>query len=67
MENFEIFIGAHSATAIIFFLANDVDFFYIKRVRGADDGADVKIVFNVFDGDLEGSTGLVQFRFNLLV
>ena len=54
MNDFEIFVGTHGATAVVFFLADDMNFAHIKRVGGADDGADIEIVFDVLDGDFEG-------------
>ena len=67
MDNFKIFIGAHGAAAIIFFAPDNVNFADIKRVGGADDGADVEIVFDVFDGDFEASALFAQGVKNLFV
>jgi len=67
VNNFEVFIGAHGAATVVFFLANDVDFVYVERVGGTDDRADVKIVFNVFDGDFEGRAFLAEGFKNLFI
>ena len=67
MENFEIFIGTHGATTVIFFLADDMDSFYVKRVRSANDGANIKIAFEVLDGNFEIDARLCEGGKNLLV
>ena len=67
VNNFKIFISAHGAATVVFFLANDVNFANIKRIGRADDRANVKIVFNVFDSNFEASTGFIQSLKNLLV
>ena len=67
MDDFEIFIGTHSAAAVVFFLADNMDFFYIKGIRSADNRSDVEIVFNVFNRDFKGSTGFFEHGKNLFV
>ena len=67
VNNFEILVGAHSAATVVFFLANDVDFCYIKRVGGADNGADIKIVFDVFDSDFKVGTSFCELVKNLFI
>lgn len=59
MDNREIFIGAHGATAVVFFLADNMNFVYIERVRGADNGADVKVMLDVLDGDFKAGASFV--------
>ena len=67
MDDFEVFVGTHGATTVVFFLADDVDFCHVEGVGGADDGADVKIVFDVFDGDFERSAGFGESIKNLFI
>ena len=67
VNNFKIFIRTHRAAAIIFFLADNVNFFDVKRVRIPDDCADIKIVFNIFDGDFEVVSGFFEGVKNLLI
>ena len=54
VNNFEVFVGAHGAAAIIFFLADNVNNFDIEGIGGANDGADVEVVLEIFDGDFQG-------------
>ncbi len=67
VKDFEIFVGAHGAASIVFFPADNVDFADVKRVGSTDDGANIKIVFDVFNGDFERSTFIIQSCKNLLV
>ena len=67
VEDGKVFVGTHSAATVVFFLADDMDFRDIERVGGADDGADVKIVLEVFDGDFERKAGLFESGKNLVV
>lgn len=52
MDDFKIFIGAHGAATIVFFLADNVDFADVERIGGAHDGADIEIMLEVFDDNL---------------
>ena len=54
MNDFEIFIGTHGAAAIVFFLADDVNNFDIEGVGGTDNGTDVEVVLEIFDGNFQG-------------
>lgn len=67
MDDLEVFVGTHGATAVVFFLTDDVDFTDVKGVCRADDGTDVKIVFDVFDGNFEAGAFFTQHIKNLLV
>lgn len=67
MKDLKIFISTHGTAAVVFFLANDVDFGDIKGVCGANNRANIKIVFKVFDGDFEGGTRFVQFDKDLFI
>lgn len=67
VNNFEILVGAHGAATIIFFLADNMNFTHVKRVGGTDNGTDIEIVFDVFNGDFEASTLLGERRKNLFV
>ena len=65
--DFKIFIGTHGAAAVVFFAADDMDFTNVERVGGTNNGADVEIVFDIFDGDFEGSAGFFERGKNLFV
>ena len=67
VEDFKILVGTHGAATIVFLLADNVDFADVKRVGSTDDGANIKIVFDVFDGDFERCTLIVQGYKNLFV
>lgn len=67
VNNFEIFVGTHRTAAIVFFLADDVNFLRVERVGIPHDGANIKIVFDVFDGDFEVVSGFFEGVKNLLV
>ena len=65
--DFKIFVGAHGTAAVVFFAADDMDLTNIKRIGGADDGADIKIVFNILHGDFKGSARFFERGKNLFV
>ena len=67
MDNFKIFVGAHGAATVVFLFTDDVDFTDVKRISSTDDGTDVEVVFNVFDGDFKASTFSAKLIKNLLV
>lgn len=67
MNDFEVFIGAHSAAAVVFLFTDDVNFTNVKRISCTDNGTDVEVVFNVFDGDFKASTFSTKLIKNLLV
>ena len=62
MQNFKVFIGAHGTAAVVFFAANDVDFAYIERIGGTDDGTNVKVMFDVLDGDFEAGAFFTKLQ-----
>ena len=63
----KVFVSTHRAAAIIFFLADDMDFTNVKRIRGADNRADIKIMFKIFDGDFERCASFFEGGKNLFV
>ena len=67
VEDGEVFVGAHGAAAVVFFLTDDVDGGDVEGVGGADDRADVEIVLEVFDGDFKGEARLFESGENLVV
>lgn len=67
MDNFKIFVGAHGAATVVFLFTDDVNFTDVKRISCTDNGTDVEVVFNVFDGDFKASTFSTKLIKNLLV
>ena len=65
--DFEIFVGAHGAAAVVFFAADDMDFADIERVGGTNNGADIEIVFDVFNGNFKGGARFFERGKNLFV
>ena len=65
--DFKIFIGTHGAAAVVFFATDDMIFTDIKRIGGADNRADIEIVFDVFDGDFKGGARFFERGKNLFI
>ena len=67
MNDFKIFVSAHCAATVVFFTTDDVDLAHIERIGSTDNGTNIKIVFDIFDGDFKTGAFFVQGFKNLLI
>ena len=56
MDDFKIFIGTHCAAAIVFLLADNMNFADVERVGSANNRADIEVVLDVLNGDFQRRT-----------
>ena len=67
MGDVKVFVGDHGAATVVFAFADNVDLGDVEGVGVADDGADIEIVREVFDGDFERNAGFVEVGNNFCV